>query len=103
MISNFYIAQTRIINGQTWYVEKFETSPKMSTYLIAVTVTDFDFVEKFTSDGVQVITVINIVIPLRGILMVVERVKMATALWRAIYFRHRSALTTRCFIPPKLY
>lgn len=45
--------ETRMIDGEQWKVKKFETSPKMSTYLIALTVTNFDYVEEFTQDGVQ--------------------------------------------------
>jgi aminopeptidase N len=45
--------QTKNIDGQTWFVQKFETTPKMSTYLIAVTVTQFSYVERFTKNGIQ--------------------------------------------------
>ena len=44
-----------MINGEAWKVEQFETSPKMSTYLIALTVTQFEYVEEFTKDGIQVV------------------------------------------------
>merc|ERR1712136_561713 len=37
--------ETVTIDGQNWYSSTYEKSPVMSTYLLAMTVTDFSYVE----------------------------------------------------------
>lgn len=37
-----------------WFVDKFEETPKMSTYLVAFVVSNFEKVENKTSKGIQV-------------------------------------------------
>ncbi|KAK6025487.1 hypothetical protein OSTOST_08610 [Ostertagia ostertagi] len=36
-----------------WIISKFETTPRMSSYLLAVFVSEFDFIENYTSRGVR--------------------------------------------------
>ncbi|NXC29415.1 AMPN Aminopeptidase, partial [Campylorhamphus procurvoides] len=54
-ISNMPAKSTRrqMIDGQSWNVTEFETTPRMSTYLLAFIVSQFNYVQR-NSDGVQI-------------------------------------------------
>jgi len=45
--------ETVMIDGESWTSTTYENSPKMSTYLLAMTVTDFGNVEAYTVNGTQ--------------------------------------------------